>query len=166
MPADRRILVEEARLKESSAPPTAKTRELLDWVKWLAMTAGSLVAIGWMGSEYLQRFQTKEEADKAQREHEQRLESLRDKVEELRDEQFRQRYTMIQVGLEVRNASDRMQLLIEMEKSGSPGGRRDAERAIGRLRIQIQRREQVIESPARLEAAARSPDVAAALDGT
>ena len=163
-PAQRRIMVEEARLTGSD-PPFRKTKELLDWIKWLVMTASSLIAIGWMGSEYLQRFQTRDDAKQAQTQTEQSLRQVKEDLVSIKDEQFRQRYMLLQQGLETQNASDRLRLVLELQQTRTPAERRAAEHNLDTIRTQIQRRDAILSSPARLEDAARKGQSVGELGG-
>ena len=158
------MMAEEARLK-GSEPPFRKAKELLDLIKVLAAIVIALVGFGWWVSQYLGEFQTKQEAEKAQSSTERSIRELQQQSVAAHDEQFRQRYTLIQVGLEVRNTNDRLKQLIETQQANTAAERRAAEREVARLQDQIRRREQVLGSPARLEAATRSPDAVTTLEG-
>jgi hypothetical protein len=135
-------------------PVYRRTREYLDWLKWLVMTTLGLIAVGWVGAQYVGQFQTREEAEETAQDQERDLEGVKTRVELLGDEMEAQRYITVQVQFEVANANDRLDQLVELQRAQTTMERREAERRVDDLQRQIERREHMMRSPARLKAAA------------
>lgn len=153
-----------------SEPQYKRTKDHLDWIKWLAGTVLALVAAGWAGHSYIAQFQTTDQATRDQDSNNEAHQGLRDGLrgqEEQLDglEQDIEIYS-VRMELQQRNVSDRLDRVIADQGARTPAQRRVVEAEWTQTRARIRRRQRVLNSPRALKslAAQAREDPAGAFD--
>jgi hypothetical protein len=128
-----------------------RTKALIDLSKYIAALVIGIAAIGWLGREYISRFQTTEEAEDAQQANDDAHQRMETAIDENGEAVDNLRIYNVRIELEQRSTNDRLDQLLELEQAGTKQARRNAQRRVEEIQQRIDRRERVIRSPAALQ---------------
>jgi len=136
-------------------PSYKKTRDHLDWIKWLAGTVLALVAAGWGAHSYVTQFQTTEQANVAQMQnnsaHQELQHELTKQAGQLDGLEDDIELYSLRLELQQRNASDRLDLLLAREDADSYAERQALQAEERQTALRIQRRARILNSPRALK---------------
>lgn len=131
-----------------------KTRELIEFAKYIGALLIGLVTIGWMGRGYIASFQTEDEAREAQAGIEQSISAVGDRVEANDGAIENLRIRSVRIEIEQRNTNDQLGVLLDLQRASNRAERRRAARNASEVEARVQRRERVMEDPRALRQAA------------
>jgi hypothetical protein len=146
---------EERRVK--SDPPYKRTKDYLDWLKWLVMTVLGLVAFGFMGAQWIGGFSTKEEAEEIQEQNETAHGEIQTAVEANEEQIGEVQFITVRIELEQRQTNDRLEILLDRSSAQTRAERAAAEARAREVSRRIERRERLLRDPGRLKRIAENP---------
>lgn len=145
-----------------SDPPVAKhltrTKELVDFLKYVALLVGGILSIGWWGHGYISQFQTSTEAAAVQRTNATAQAALTTKIDIASGDIQDLRIHALRVELEQRSTNDRLDQLLQLSQADTPTARTAARRRVSEIQLRIDRRTNLIRTPGALQRTADRMD--------
>ncbi len=127
------------------------SKMVFDFVKYIIVTIGGILALGWMGHEYVGQFQTQAQAQEAQTSNGVAHTEMQDAIEHNGKAIDNIRVYNVRIELGQRNTSDQLDQLLILEQATTRAERREALREVEDIQNDIDRRERIIRSPRALK---------------
>lgn len=124
-----------------------KTKQVLDFVKWVVILIVGILTLGWVAHEYVSGFMTREEHSTAGQAMRDDVEAINDAVVENEDSISSLRVSGVRIELEQRNTNDRLDQVLSVVQAGSRTERASASRRNEGIQRRIEARERMINNP-------------------